>query len=102
MNPELTGTQNGFWMPTLVFSQDAGITREILQAAFASENIDARVFFWPLSSLPPFEPVLKNRVSYDIPVRAINLPSYHDLSESDLRRVVNVIRALPVSASSNQ
>ncbi|MBW8330063.1 MAG: DegT/DnrJ/EryC1/StrS aminotransferase family protein [Thiobacillus sp.] len=102
MNPELNGTQNGFWMPTLVFSQETGITRENLQAAFRSESIDARVFFWPLSSLPPFEPVLKNRVSYDIPGRAVNLPSYHDLSESDLRRVVNVIRSLSASVSSNQ
>lgn len=91
MNPELEGTQNGFWMPTVVFSRDTGVTREKLQAAFTAENIDARVFFWPLSSLPPFESVPGNQVSYDIPERAINLPSYHDLTDIDLKRVLKVI-----------
>ncbi len=102
MNPETTGTQNGFWMPTVVFSQKTGVTREKLQAVFASVNIDARVFFWPLSSLPSFELALQNRVAYDIPGRAINLPSYHDLSESELERVVKVIHALPVTECANQ
>ena len=47
MNPELVGTVNGAWMPTVVFDVETGITRESLQAAFAAENIDARVFFHP-------------------------------------------------------
>ncbi|MEO8000051.1 MAG: DegT/DnrJ/EryC1/StrS family aminotransferase, partial [Gemmatimonadaceae bacterium] len=52
MNPEPIGTVNGAWMPTVVFDKETGVTREMLQAAFAEENIDARVFFHPLSSLP--------------------------------------------------
>lgn len=94
MNPELAGTVNGAWMPTVVFAPETGITREILQAAFAAENADARVFFWPLSSLPMFFPVKNNINSWDIPARAINLPSYHDILESDLDRVVQTIVAL--------
>lgn len=91
INPESAGTINGVWMPTVVFSIETGITREKLQDAFTAENIDARVFFWPLSSLPFFK-TKKNFNSYSIPQRAINLPSYHDLSESDLDRVVNVLK----------
>jgi len=91
MNPEPPGTQNGFWMPTVVFAKETGVTREGLQAAFAAENIDARVFFWPLSSLPPFEAARQNRVAYDLPSRAINLPSYHDLTCEELERVVAVV-----------
>lgn len=94
MNPELDGTVNGFWMPTLVFDQDTGITREHLQAAFASENIDARVFFHPLSSLPMFEKKPQNTVSWAIPERAINLPSFHDMRESEQDRVIDVIARL--------
>lgn len=55
MNPEPIGTINGAWMPTVVFAPETGITREKLQNAFAAENVDARVFFWPLSSLPMFD-----------------------------------------------
>lgn len=91
MNPEPAGTVNGGWMPTAVFDRESGITREMLQAAFAAENVDARVFFWPLSGLPPFEPRKENRHAWDIPGRAINLPSYHDMTDDDLSRVSSLI-----------
>ena len=94
LNPEPQGTVNGAWMPTVVFDAEAGLTREQLQLAFVSENIDARVFFWPLSSLPLFEAVPDNINAYEIPTRAINLPSYHDISEIDLKRVVNILSSL--------
>lgn len=94
LNPEPEGTVNGSWMPTIVFSDDAGITREKLQAAFALENVDARVFFWPLSSLPMFTPLTSNVNSWSIPNRAINLPSYHDMTKNDLDRVCSVIESL--------
>ena len=91
MNPEPEGVVNGAWMPTVVFSSETGITREQLQAAFKAENIDARVFFHPLSSLSMFEAKSSNCVSFDIPGRAINLPSYHDLTDPEFERVSNVI-----------
>ena len=91
LNPEPAGCVNGAWMPTAVFDRGTGITRELLQAAFAEQNIDARVFFHPLSSLPPFRARPENARSYDIPTRAINLPSYHDLGAADQDRVIEVV-----------
>jgi perosamine synthetase len=91
MNPEPDGVVNGAWMPTLVFAPETGITRERLQAVFAAENADARVFFWPLSSLTMFEPVRNNIHAWDIPGRAINLPSYHEIHINDIKRVCNVV-----------
>jgi perosamine synthetase len=94
MNPEPEGSQIGAWMPTVVFARETGITREVLQAAFARENIDARVFFWPLSGLAAFEPVPTNGFAWEIPGRAINLPSFHDIGEDDLKRVVAVVKSV--------
>lgn len=91
MNSEPEGTVNGAWMPTVVFSQEIGVKRENLQAAFADENIDARVFFYPLSSLPMFEKVLRNCNAWEIPHRAFNLPSYHSMTATDLDRVINTV-----------
>ena len=93
MNPEPAGTVNGAWMPTAVFDANTGVTREKLQKAFTAENIDARVFFWPLSSLPMFERKEVNHHSYDIPNRAINLPSYHDMSDRDMKLVCAVMKS---------
>ena len=63
----------------------------MLLKAFADENIDARVFFYPLSSLPMFAQSAPNPVASDLPGRAINLPSYHDLTTAELDRVIGVV-----------
>lgn len=100
MNPQPEGTINGAWMPTIVFAPELGITRETVQQAFASENADARVFFWPLSSTPMFEAVTSNLNAWDISSRAINLPSYHDITSNELSRVADVINSLIVGRCS--
>jgi perosamine synthetase len=92
LNPEKAGTVNGYWMPTVVFGKESGVTREELQVAFEKDYIDARVFFWPLSSLPPFVTETRNPVAYDLPGRAINLPSYADLTKDEFQRVARVVR----------
>ena len=94
MNDEPSDCINGAWMPTAVFEKESGVTREKLIAAYAEENIDARVFFWPLSGLPMFRPQRQNINAWDIPERSINLPSYHDMTVLELERVVDVITRL--------
>lgn len=102
MNAEPPDTINGAWMPTVVFDRKLGITREALQAAFAADNTDARVFFHPLSSLPMFKPAPGNVVAQDIPQRAINLPSYHDITQCDLDRVVKVVHHISAERFNTQ
>ena len=94
MNPEPEGVVNGAWMPTVVFGREAGVSAEEIRLAFSKEDIDARVFFHPLSSLPMFDAMQQNLVASDISNRAINLPSYHDMSTSDLERVTEVVQGL--------
>jgi perosamine synthetase len=92
LNPEGPGTRNGYWMPTVVFEPWTGVTRERLQAAFAEQHIDARVFFWPLSGLPMFEHCPSNPVAWSLPGRAINLPSFHDMGAADQDLVIDIVR----------
>jgi perosamine synthetase len=91
MNPEPVGTTNGAWMPTVVFERSTGVTREDLQAAFRQENIDARVFFYPLSSLPMFIGHVGGTLAIDIPTRAFNLPSFHEMQDAEQNRVAAVV-----------
>jgi perosamine synthetase len=92
MNPEPPGTDNGYWMPTIVVDDGVAFDREALAAAHKADQIDSRVFFWPLSMLPMFEERPENRVSYRLYKQAMNLPSYHDLTPAEQDRVVRVIR----------
>jgi perosamine synthetase len=92
MNPEPAGTKNGFWMPTIVVNEGVAFDREALLSTFKADNIDGRVFFWPLSMLPMFKIKEENVVSYSLYKRAINLPTYHDLTEAEMERVVGHVR----------
>lgn len=94
MNPEPEGIVNGYWMPSIVCDEGSGVERDALLAAFAREDIDGRVFFWPLSSLPMFDTCPGNTVAADLAARGVNLPSYHDMSSEDLARVVSAVRSL--------
>ncbi len=80
-------------MPSIVVAPGQAFDREALLAAFKDDHIDGRVFFWPLSMLPMFEPAPWNTVSYGLHQRAVNLPSYHGLTETDMDRVVGVVRS---------
>lgn len=96
LNPQPEGTRIGAWMPTVVFDAALGVTRERLLARFVEDNIDARVFFYPLSGLPMFQgrvPAAGGH-SASIPERAINLPSFHDMTDGDIDRVCAVVEAL--------
>ncbi|RNC68881.1 MAG: DegT/DnrJ/EryC1/StrS aminotransferase family protein [Desulfuromonadales bacterium] len=92
MNPEPEGTVNGYWMPTIVVDEGVAFDRNELLAAFKANQIDGRVFFWPLSMLPMFEEKRENTFSYSIYERAINLPSYHELASDDIHQVCGIIK----------
>ena len=93
MNPEAPGTRNGYWMPTLVARAGVPFDRDRLLAEFKAENIDGRVFFWPLSDLPPgLRRPHPTPVAHGLFHRAVNLPSYHGIAEDELARVVEVVR----------
>jgi len=91
MNPEPPGTVNGYWMPTIVFDKELRISRDTIIDALKCKDIDARIFFDPLSSMDMFEKISGNAVAYDICKRALNLPSYNDLGADDMDRISNII-----------
>lgn len=94
LNNELENCINGAWMPTIEFKPDLGITRNILIEGFNSNNIDARSFFEPLSSLPFFSNRNTNIFAWSIPNYSINLPSYHELDTIQQTRVIEVLNEI--------
>lgn len=94
MNPEPEGTLNGYWMPTIIADKSVAFDREEILGRFKEANIDGRVFFWPLS-LIGLKGVAHNTgrtpVSYDLYLRALNLPTYHGITEDEIGRVCRVV-----------
>lgn len=99
LNPEPLGTTNGYWMPTIIVDEGIPFDRDALITAFRAENIDGRVFFWPLSMLPMFDEKASNEVGRKLYCRAINLPSYHDMTKDEINRVCRVVRQVLMSVS---
>jgi perosamine synthetase len=91
MNPESAGTVNGYWMPTFVVQNDRDFSRKSLLSDFAKNNIDGRVFFWPLSSLPMFTEQGQNQFSYSIPKNGVNLPSYFGITDEEIAFVSQIV-----------
>jgi perosamine synthetase len=89
--PVESNTQYGYWMPTIVFKGSQQFKRQKLLDRFKVEDIDGRVFFYPLSSMPMFAANSNNTVSYYLYSRALNLPSYHDLTIDEIYSVYNII-----------
>jgi perosamine synthetase len=79
-------------MPTIVAETSARFDRQALLSAFKAQQIDGRVFFWPLSMLPAFTARPENVVSYGLYERALNLPTYHDLTEPEMDRVIECVK----------
>ncbi|RUL76752.1 DegT/DnrJ/EryC1/StrS family aminotransferase [Dyella choica] len=91
MNPEPIGTVNGYWMPTIVVDKDVPFDRDDLLAAFRADNIDGRVFFWPLSSLGLFGTYPSHKIGQSLSRRALNLPSYNDMTTAEIDRVSSIV-----------
>ena len=93
-NTEPYGCKNSFWMPTAIFSSSCKVSIPSLISEFQVNNIDARSFFCPLSSLKFFKENKKNKISHDIYSRAINLPSFYDINENQLLKICRIIEKI--------
>ena len=91
MNPVQFGCETGAWIPTLIMSASSKIKSDDLLIACRGSGIDARSFFWPLTMLPMFDSKLKNTTSYSLSSRAVNLPSFHEISDDQLGHVIKTV-----------
>jgi perosamine synthetase len=93
MNPEPEGCTNGYWMPTFVVNDGISFDRDSLIEGLKAKGVDARVFFWPLSSTPAGGRKASDKpyVAESIHLRALNLPSHHSLSNEEVMFISGVV-----------
>lgn len=93
MNPENVGDRNSYWLPAVVVKTDLTEARrdEMLEAANA-KGIGLRPFFYALPRFPMFSHLKESPVAARICRAGFNLPSFHEMTEADLRVVVDEVR----------
>ena len=94
VNTERKGTDNGAWMPTAVFAPATGVSAKRCRPHLLHRTSMPGCSSIRFPALPMFTPKRENHFAWDIPQRAINLPSYHDMTEEDLGRVIDVVRGI--------
>jgi Predicted pyridoxal phosphate-dependent enzyme apparently involved in regulation of cell wall biogenesis len=92
INIEKEGTKNLFWMPSIIFGNSYKLDREKMIRDLNEEGIGLRPFFFPVSMFPMFEERSDNLVSYSLYKKGINLPSYHDMAEDDVKFVCDRLK----------
>ncbi len=95
INPHATSVASpGYWMVNVVFpKQSMNLeTREYLINDLREIGADARVFFWPLSSLGLFSTQTPTPVSYDISSRSLNLPSAFGITREEIKSVCQIVK----------
>ena len=92
LNHYYSNVKNSYWLPTVVFDKKINFNRDGFFALCKDNGVDCRPFFFPLSSLPMFDENNENIVAYDIYDRAINLPSFHDLTYDEAIFITNLIK----------
>jgi len=90
---ELDGFYSNRWLTTIL--TDSFDTREKIRLSLEKENIESRPLWKPMHLQPIFEqfPSYLNGVSEDLFEKGLCLPSGSNLTNTDLKRVTNAIKA---------
>jgi perosamine synthetase len=101
MNYGAPGTNNVYWMVTVVLDPKFNLSKERLMEKMSERDIDCRPFFHPLSSIPAYYDTeqarlarARNEVSYRISPYGLNLPSALNMTEEKIRIVCTTLREI--------
>ena len=92
MNPEQVGSENGAWMPTVIFEEKLNSSL-FIQSEMRQSGIDVRPFFSPLSTTGLFPSQKANLISGRLAAGGINLPSYFEILECEVVSVVESFKS---------
>lgn len=94
LNVEPKGIKNTYWMVTVVFDKKYNIHKEKLLRELEKYGIQARPFFYPLSSLPAIHCKADTPVAFDVSSRAINLPCGFNVTEKKVNYICDSLSKL--------
>ena len=93
MQEEAPGTQESFWLCSVVLDDAAKVGPA--RASLAAAGVESRPFFPPVHTLPPYAPQAQGAafpVAQSLSARGISLPSFPGLTEDEAARVCAALR----------
>jgi len=84
---------HSYWMYSILIEKWYGKSRDEVMDFLLKEGIETRPLFYPMHVMPVYrENSLRLKNAEDIASRGINLPTFYELTEEDVRYISGVIR----------
>ena len=87
---EIGNTKHSYWMFTILAASENERTK--LRNHLKENGIETRPTFHPVHTMPMYRTEEKFKIAEDLGNRGINLPSYPDLSGSDIKFITDKIK----------
>jgi perosamine synthetase len=88
-----------YWISVAIVDKEYGLNKDELCHRFNKYNIDMRPIFYPISSMPPFQPYVSgenmrdiNPVSYQVSEYGICLPNGNNLNAIDVEYICSTLK----------
>lgn len=99
LNATIDNVSSTYWISVAIISPKFGVDKEAISKACEPFGVDMRPFFYPISSMPPFEKLAKknnyaelNKISYELSPYGVCLPSGNNLSVNDIKYVSDILK----------
>ena len=90
LHQEKPGTVHTYWMCSILLEKSKD--RDPLREHLEREGVETRPLFYPVHTMPMFSAKYKRfPVAENIGLRGINLPSYPDLTEEDVKYIAKAV-----------
>jgi perosamine synthetase len=99
LHPEENWAKNVYWMFSILMNNEQ-ISRDKLIEHLKSKKIESRPFFYPLNELPPYKEEKEFKNSANLSRNGINLPSFNELSNQEIKKVCDEIKFFVNSSKS--
>lgn len=93
LNKTYSWADNTYWLICAEIANYNEDKRAVLMAKLKAAGIDTRPFFYPMSMMPMYKNA-DNPVTYDIYHKGINLPTYFDLTEEEVKFICEKLKEL--------
>lgn len=93
LNKTYSWADNTYWLICAEIANYNEDKRVELMAKLKAAGIDTRPFFYPMSMMPMYKKA-DNPVTYDIYDKGINLPTYFDLTEAEVKFICEKFKEL--------
>lgn len=89
--PEMPWAKNVYWLYSILVEK--ALRNKIIEY-LEQQGIEARPFFYPSHTLPPYKRNLQLPIAEELSARGLNLPSGHGLSENQIQEVIDSLRVI--------